>query len=137
MGTRGPAPQSRHLQVLKSGRRNARQNGRPLSNQPQPVPAIPPKPDDLGEHGSWLWDLVTPELERMRLLAQVDRTEVETYCALYDVWKRTDPRDRRWLSMVERMSRLACNLGCSPGARLRMDLPEPPAEEESAVFDGG
>jgi hypothetical protein len=41
------------------------------------------------------------------------------------------------LPMIDRMSRLAQQFVCSPAARLRMQLPDAPAEEESAVFSGG
>jgi len=44
------------------------------------------------------------------------------------------PSDRWWNQAIERMSRVAQNLGCAPGARLRMELPEPTTEQERAVF---
>jgi hypothetical protein len=40
--------------VVKGDRKR---KGKPLSNPSTAVPAAPPKPDDLGEHGSRLWDL--------------------------------------------------------------------------------
>lgn len=99
--------------------------------------AQPPEPGDLGEWGSWLWDLTAPELERIGILGRLDRTELEAYCRLYERWKGTDAKDRQWMPMIDRMSRLAQALGCSPAARLRMNLHEAAAEEESAVFAGG
>ena len=64
MGSDGPLPQSRRLQVLKGERKRA---GRPVTNPPTAMVAAPPKPDDLGEWGEFMWDLVTPELETPRV----------------------------------------------------------------------
>jgi phage terminase small subunit len=101
------------------------------------VPAIPEKPDDLGEWGAWLWDQVTPELYRMGILGHLDVSELEMYCRFYDEWKLTDPQSRRWLWLADRTSKLAQQLGCSPAARLRMHLPEEKAVEEGAIFATG
>jgi phage terminase small subunit len=125
------------MQVLKSDKPGRRPNSKPIVNPPMAVPAIPPKPDDLPHWGSWLWDLVTPELQRMGILGQLDITELEAYCRSYDEWKREDPQSRRWLWLMDRTSKLAQQVGCSPAARLRMNLPEPKAEEEGAVFAVG
>jgi phage terminase small subunit len=131
MGARGYLPEPRRLQIVKGERRRA---GRPLSNPPTAVPAAPPKPDNLGEHGSWLWDLVTPELVRMTILSRIDLVPLELYCRVYEQWRREDPKSRRWLWLIDRLNTLGIRLGLTPGARLRMDLPERTAAEESAVF---
>ena len=117
--------------MLKGERKRA---GRPVTNPPTAMVAAPPKPDDLGEWGEFMWDLVTPELLRLGLLSRLDLSELEAYCRLYERWKGLSPDDRWWNQTVERMSRLAQNLGCSPGARLRMELPEPKAELERSIF---
>lgn len=108
--------------------------GKPLSNPPMAVSAAPPKPDDLGDDGSRLWDLVTPELVRLTNLSRIDLVVLEAYCRVYDEWKRDDPESRRWLWLIDRMTTLAIQLGLTPGARLRMNLPEPTAGEERAIF---
>ena len=130
MGSHGPLPQSRRLQVLKGERKRA---GRPMTNPPTAMVAAPPKPDDLGEWGEFMWDLVTPELLRLGLLSRLDLSELEAYCRLYERCKSLSPDDRWWNQTVERMSPLAQNLGCSPGARLSMELPEPTAELERSI----
>ena len=131
MGSHGPLPEPRRLQLLKGERKRA---GRPVTNPPMAVPAAPPKPDDLGADGSRLWDLVTAELVRLTILGRIDRVGLEAYCRVYDEWKREDPQQRRWLWLIDRMTTLAIQLGLTPGARLRMNLPEPTADEERAIF---
>jgi phage terminase small subunit len=131
MGARGYLPEPRRLQVIKGERKRA---GKTLSNPPTAVPAAPPKPDDLGSEGSRLWDLVTPELVRMTILAQIDLAVLEAYCRVFDEWKREDPQQRRWLWLVDRLTTLGIQLGLTPGARLRMSLPERTAADEAGVF---
>jgi phage terminase small subunit len=111
-----------------------KRKGKPLSNPPIAVQAGPPKPDDLGADGSRLWDLVTPELVRLTILSRIDLVVLEAYCKVYDEWRREDPHARRWLWLIDRMTTLAIQLGLTPGARLRMNLPEPTADQERAIF---
>jgi phage terminase small subunit len=82
------------------------------------------------------WDLVAPELERMGILGRLDVAELEAYCRVYERWRGTEPKASDWLPQIDRTSRLAQQLGCSPAARLRMTMPAPAAEEESAIFSG-
>jgi hypothetical protein len=44
-----------------------------------------------------------------------------------------DPQARRWLWLIDRMTTLAIQLGLTPAARLRMNLPERRADE-AAIF---
>jgi phage terminase small subunit len=99
------------------------------------VPAAPPKPDDLGDEGSRIWDLVTPELVRMTILSQIHLVVLECYCRVYDEWRREDPQSRRWLWCIDRLTALAIQLGLTPAARLRMNLPERRADD--ATFGTG
>jgi phage terminase small subunit len=132
MGARGYVPESRRLRVIKGERKRA---GKPLSNPPTAVPAAPPKPDDLGDEGSRIWDLVTPELVRMTILSQIHLVVLECYCRVYDEWRREDPQSRRWLWCIDRLTALAIQLGLTPAARLRMNLPERRADD--ATFGTG
>jgi Glycosyl hydrolase family 3 N terminal domain len=50
------------------------------------------------------------------------------------LWKGMRPSDRWWTQTIERMSRLAQNLGALPALAARMELPEPTAEPERAIF---
>jgi phage terminase small subunit len=131
MARYGPLPEPRRLQVVKGDRKR---KGKPLSNPPVVVPAAPPKPDDLGDDGSRLWDLVTPELVRMTILSQIDLVVLEMYCRVYDEWRREDPESRRWLWCIDRLTTLAIQLGLTPAARLRLNLPEPRARYERAIY---
>jgi phage terminase small subunit len=130
MGSHGPLPEPRRLQLLKGERKRA---GRQVTNPPTALPAAPPKPADLGLDGSRIWDLVTPELERMTILGRIDLVVLEAYCKVYDEWRREDPQQRRWLWLIDRMTTLAIQLGLSPAARLRMNLPERRVDE-AAIF---
>ncbi len=80
-----------------------------------------------------MWDLVTPELVRMTILGQIDLVVLEIYCRVYDQWRREDPQSRRWLWLIDRLTTLGIQLGLTPAARLRMNLPERRADE-GAVF---
>jgi phage terminase small subunit len=131
MGSHGPLPEPRRLQLLKGERKRA---GRPVTNPPTAVPAAPPKPDDLGADGSRLWDLVTPEPVRLTILGPIDLAVLEANCRLYEEWRREDPQARRWLWLVDRPTTLGIQLGLTPGARLRMNLPERTAADDAAVF---
>jgi phage terminase small subunit len=133
VGARGRAPEPRRLQVIKGRPGGTRQNGKPVTNSPVVVPAAPPKPHDLGEFGDFMWDLVTPELVRMTILGQIDLVVLEIYCRVYDQWRREDPQSRRWLWLIDRLTTLGIQLGLTPAARLRMNLPERRADE-GAVF---
>jgi phage terminase small subunit len=117
--------------MLKSKAGRQRQDGKPFTNPPMAVPAIPPRPHDLGKFGDFMWDLVTPELERMTILGRIDLAELEAFCRLYDEWKTMESSDRRWLPAIDRMSRLAGSLGLTPTSRLRMNLPQARADDAS------
>jgi phage terminase small subunit len=119
------------LAIVKGERRRA---GRPLPNPPTAVPAAPPEPDDLGADGSQLWDLVTPELVRMTILAQIDLVVLEAYCRVYGEWRQEHPKSRRWLWLIDRLNTLGIQLGLTPAARLRMSLPEKTADDEASIF---
>jgi len=131
MARYGPLPEPRRLQVVKGDRKR---KGKPLSNPPTALPAAPPKPDDLGPDGSRLWDLVTPELIRLTILSRIDLVVLEAYCKVYDEWKREDPQSRRWLWLIDRMTTLAVQLGLTPAARLRVNLPEATADQDRSIF---
>jgi phage terminase small subunit len=77
---------------------------------------------------------VTPELVRMTILGRVDLAVLEVYCRVYDEWRREDPKARRRLWLVDRLNTLAIQLGLTPAARLRMNLPERTAVDEAAIF---
>ena len=130
MGARGPAPEPRRLQAVKSKAGTQRQDGKPLTNPPMTVPAVPPRPSDLGKWGDFMWDLVTPEMSRMGILGQIDLAALEAYCRLYDEWKEMPPTNLRWGTTIDRMTRLAVQLGLTPSARLRMSIPEQKSDDD-------
>ena len=123
MGPRGQAPQPAELRILKGNGRDRDQAHKPVKRQPKTAPAIPPMPDDLGEHGEFIWKHVTPELARMGILGQVDRGTLEMYCRLYQQ-VREHPGGHGYATLAMSFVNVGSKLGLDPASRLRMTLPE-------------
>lgn len=136
MGARGPAPASAELRLLKGDGTGKDVAGRKVRRQPKAVTAVPLKPDDLGEHGSRMWDQVTPELERLDLIGRLDVGALEMYCRLYEA-VRVHDGGRGYASLANAFLAAGSKLGLDPAARLRMTLPEESDDEEGRVFGQG
>lgn len=130
----GPPPQPASLRILKGNGVDKDVAGRKVKRQPTTVNMRPPKPD-LPVHGDELWELVTPELERMGLLGRIDLVALEAYCRTYHVWKTHDG-GRGYPALTLALAKLGSMLGCDPASRLRMTLPEAEDDddEEARVF---
>lgn len=76
MANPGPAPQPTALKLIKGN------PGQRALNDAEPVPpAIPVgKPDWLSPMASAEWDRVAPQLEKMRILSDVDVMPLAAYC---------------------------------------------------------
>jgi phage terminase small subunit len=136
MGARGPAPQRAELRILKGNGKDRDQAHKKVGRQPQAASAIPPMPDDLGEHGERIWLHVTPEMARIGILASVDLGSLEMYCRLYQSL-RTHDQGHGFGTMVTAFVNLGSKLGLDPASRLRMTLPEAPDDEEADIFGAG
>lgn len=151
MGRRGPLPQRRALSVLKGTARPDRER-----HHPQPTPIRPSPPRHLDRVARAKWRELCDEMERLNLLTRLDGATMAAYCAAYAHWAECErvvreqgrtcttpsgqvkPRPeftaaRQWLQLMLAYGK---QLGLSPEARLRMDLPADDEEEEDELFWG-
>jgi phage terminase small subunit len=126
VGSRGPIP-DRRQQELKGDSRNR--------DYPCAVVAAPPKPPDLEPEAERLWDVIVPELERLRLVSRLDGVTLEALCATYARWKRHDG-GHGYAALTNVLAKLAREVGLAPAARRRMAAPASDPGEERAVFGG-
>jgi P27 family predicted phage terminase small subunit len=59
-------------------------------NEPQPDPSQPDCPEWLSDDAKEEWDRVAPQLNRLGLLTQIDRTALAAYCQSYAKWKHAE-----------------------------------------------
>lgn len=80
MGTRGPAPKPDALRVIQGGR-----DRRPadLGDGVHPAVEVPSIPKHLGREARKEWKRVTPHLEALGLISQIDRAALAMYCQAY------------------------------------------------------
>lgn len=116
--------------------------------------AIPSRPAWLLPEAKREWSRVTRELERLGMLATIDRALLAAYCqswgmyvdALHDIgengstFKTTTgyeaPRPAVGIAvkMMEKMIALGARFGLSPSDRGRISVPEPKAEDEFTSY---
>jgi phage terminase small subunit len=95
----------------------------------------PAKPPGLEPEAERLWDVIVPELERMRLVSRLHRVTLETLCATYARWQRHDG-GHGYAALTYVLAKFARDVGLAPAARQRMAAPESDPGEEHAVFGG-
>jgi P27 family predicted phage terminase small subunit len=79
---RGRRPKPTRLKLLTGN-----PGKRPLdANEPQPDPAIPDCPPELGPVARREWDRLVGELAALRLLTHLDRAALAAYCNAYALW---------------------------------------------------
>jgi P27 family predicted phage terminase small subunit len=146
MGARGPIGQSDNVRFLRGnpGKRGGRKSVKA-------APGAPTPPTWLSVEAKAEWRRVVPELDALGVLARVDRAVLTLYC---DAWARfvevARLLDRAELVHRERghmaktplwqiyrdasglVAQLARSIGASPEARLRMNLPERPDDDDGA-----
>jgi phage terminase small subunit len=132
----GPPPQPAELRILKGNGKDKDVAGRKVKRQPKAVNMRPPTPTGLRPDAVAMWNLISPELERMGLLGQVDLGALEAYCRLYDEM-HNHPGGRGFASLALAMVKIGSTLGLDPAARLRMTLPEVPEDDEENFAFGG
>lgn len=122
-------------------------------DEPRPDPSIPDCPSELGPLARKEWDRLVGELGTLRLLTQLDRAALATYCGAYGLWAEATeaiqkygvmikspqgfPIQSPYLSIANRqaeiMMRIASEFGFTPASRSRISAP--PVREPS-LFDG-
>ena len=80
----GPAPHPSKLVALKGGRKHTH---RPMNDrEPEPEQKAPPMPDDLDEVAKQEWQRMSPILERLGILTEIDHGMFEAMCKSYSNW---------------------------------------------------
>jgi P27 family predicted phage terminase small subunit len=140
MGERGPIGQPDNVRALRGN-----PGGRPTPERVTAPPGVPEPPDWLDAEAMAEWDRIVPELNRLGVLALVDRAALTTYCAAWSVFVRAEKAlqeddlvaERRagngpskspgwqiWREAATTVSALAKELFITPSSRLRSVKPE-------------
>src|SRR5438552_2405196 len=126
-------------------------------SRPKAVPAIPARAAWLEKEAKAEWDRITPELQRMGLLAKIDRAVLHAHCDTWAKWVAVskavsadlleDPKHPNrgparkhplwpiYLSLSKDLMAGADKLGLSPQARGRMTVPEPEEGGKDGILD--
>jgi P27 family predicted phage terminase small subunit len=121
-------------------------------DEPQPEPAIPDCPPELGDVAKREWDRLVGELATLRIVTNLDRAALAAYCNAYALWADSIGAIQKYGTMVkspngypvqspyiaianrqaEIMLRIAAELGFTPASRSRIATPSP---TEPSLFD--
>ncbi|HEY7230190.1 MAG TPA: phage terminase small subunit P27 family [Pseudolabrys sp.] len=126
---------------------------RPLNRtEPQPEPAVPDCPVELGPSARREWDRLVGQLAPLRILTPLDRAALAAYCGAYGLWAEATEAIQKYGVMVksptgfpmqspyvaianrqaEIMMRIASEFGFTPASRSRISTPTP---EEPSLLD--
>ncbi|MGI5443381.1 phage terminase small subunit P27 family [Streptomyces shenzhenensis] len=150
MGTRGPVPQPDNVRALR---------GNPGGHRTQARVTAPPKapspPTWLDAEAKAEWRRVVPDLDRLGVLARVDRAVLATYCSSWSKFvqaeraiqrdgltvvghrgaERKHPAWQQWRESAGVVAQLSRELFASPNARLRSIKPEGDDDGEDGILD--
>lgn len=84
MGERGPKPLPSNIHILQGNR--SKLPAHKLSDVIQPDINIPECPEHLSERAKQEWQRIAPELEKLGLISNIDRTALAIYCHAYARW---------------------------------------------------
>ena len=155
MGRRGPAPKPVTVHEL-----NGNPGKRSLKNKPRPEAQAPRCPKSLTPDATRVWKRIVPQLERMGVLATVDRDALVAYCRTFARWEAAEDflekhgevypiRDEsgkvRYMQQFPQVS-ISRNLlqmlrsyqqefGLTPSARSRIEIPWPKPRSHNGVKD--
>ena len=145
---RGRRPKPTRLKVLTGN-----PGKRPLNaSEPMPEPSVPECPPELGPVAKREWDRLVNELAALRLLTNLDRGALASYCGAYALWAEAMENIQKYGTMVkspsgypiqspylavanrqaEIMMRIASEFGFTPASRSRISTPQKP---ELTLFD--
>lgn len=145
---RGRRPKPTRLKVLTGN-----PGKRPLNaDEPRPEVAVPGCPIELGPIARREWDRMVAQLAPLRILTQLDRAALASYCGAYAMWAEATEAIQKYGTMVkspsgypvqspyvaianrqtEIMMRIASEFGFTPASRSRISAP---AEHEPTLFD--
>jgi P27 family predicted phage terminase small subunit len=136
---RGRRPKPTRLKVLTGN-----PGKRPLNeDEPQPEPAVPDCPPELGPVAQREWNRLVGQLTALRLLTELDRTALASCCFAYSLWVEATEAIQKYGAMVkspsgypiqspyvsianrqtEIMMRIASEFGFTPASRSRISTP--------------
>lgn len=153
MGARGPAPKPTALKILEGNPGHEKLN----RSEPKPQPVAPKCPSWLDAEAKREWERISPALERLGLLTEIDGAAMAGYCASYGLWVKCKkvlhhkgltfktasgylmPRPEVAIgnrALIE-VRAFCVQFGLTPSARARMSLYEAGADydEEDSPFD--
>jgi P27 family predicted phage terminase small subunit len=145
---RGRRPKPTRLKVLTGN-----PGKRPLNeHEPEPAPAVPDCPSELGPVAQREWERLAGELGKLRIITHLDRGALASYCGAYALWAEAMEQIQIYGSMVkspsgypqqspylaianrqaEIMMRIASEFGFTPASRSRISAP---SATEPSLFD--
>ncbi|MCM2390184.1 phage terminase small subunit P27 family [Streptomyces albipurpureus] len=140
MGTRGPVPQPDNVRALRGN-----PGGRSAPKRVTAKPGAPSAPTWLDTEAKAEWRRIVPELDRLGVLAKVDRAALTTYCAAWSKFVAAErllqtedlvaerragngpakhPAWQIWREATTTVAMLAKELFITPNSRLRSIKPE-------------
>lgn len=141
-----PAPKPTKLKILEGN-----PGKRPLNQcEPQPTPGVPSCPTWLDPEAKAEWKRVVPELERLGLLALIDRGAVAAYCQAWSEFHtatqtlqkegRTLTTDKGYTyphpavaqqrSAWQAVRQFSALFGLDPSSRSKIQVPGQPTEAD-------
>ncbi len=145
---RGRRPKPTRLKILTGN-----PGKRPLNaDEPRPEVAVPECPVELGAIARGEWDRMVAQLAPLRILTQLDRAALASYCGAYAMWAEATEAIQKYGAMVkspsgypvqspyvaianrqtEIMMRIASEFGFTPASRSRISAP---SQAEPTLFD--
>jgi P27 family predicted phage terminase small subunit len=143
MGTRGPRPLPDNVHLLNG---NPGKKRLAIFDSGKRIPVeIPDVPTHLTPGAKKEWKRITVELEKLGLIAKIDRAALGVYCAAYDRWATAELELKKmgiagliytlpsgyqqtssWLNIsnraVEVMHKFLAEFGMTPSARSRVNV---------------
>jgi P27 family predicted phage terminase small subunit len=130
--------------------------GRPAPKRVTATPGVPSAPSWMEREAKAEWRRIVPELDRLGVLAKVDRAALTTYCSAWAKFVRAEEAlrdedlvaERRagngpakhpgwqvWREAANTVAMLAKELFITPSARLRSVKPEADDDGEDDILD--
>ena len=70
-------------------------------NEPKPDAEIPDCPPELGPVAQKEWHRLSIELNKLRILTQLDRAALAAYCGAYSLWAEATENIQKFGTMVK------------------------------------
>jgi P27 family predicted phage terminase small subunit len=145
MGRRGPPPTPTAVLKLRGSTRATRKREAREVRSPE---GTPDRPDWLDDEAKRAWDELLPLLQNMGVLTRIDGHTLTRYCRLWSRWRQAETfiqehgvmfpiKDdkgqmkcvQQWPqvaianNLAQQLTRLGQELGLSPSARARLQIP--------------